>query len=69
MEQFLERVDWRLPVTTRACSTRAPGTGIIGLWFLRRFPESEVVAFDIDRQMLARARAGARAASASVATV
>ena len=29
------------------------GTGVLGLWFLARFPESEVVAFDIDRQMLA----------------
>jgi SAM-dependent methyltransferase len=52
VEQFLERVDWRLPVRPRVLDAGA-GTGLNGLWFLRRFPGSEVVAFDIDRQMLA----------------
>jgi ubiquinone/menaquinone biosynthesis C-methylase UbiE len=52
VEQFLERVDWRLPYRARVLDAGA-GTGIMGLWFLERFPESEVVAFDIDRQMLA----------------
>jgi len=52
VEQFLDRVEWRLPVHARVLDAGA-GTGIIGLWFLRRFAESEVVAFDIDRQMLA----------------
>ena len=52
MEQFLERVDWCLPPRPRALDAGA-GTGLNGLWFLRHFPGSEVVAFDIDRQMLA----------------
>jgi SAM-dependent methyltransferase len=52
VEQFLERVDWRLPARARVLDAGS-GTGIIALWFLRRFPDSEVVAFDIDRQMLA----------------
>jgi len=52
VEQFLDRVDWRLPARPRVLDAGA-GTGIIGLWFLRRFPDAEVVAFDIDRQMLA----------------
>ena len=52
VEQFLERVEWRLPARPRALDAGA-GTGLNGLWFLRRFPGSEVVAFDIDRQMLA----------------
>lgn len=52
VEQFLERVDWRLPSRPRMLDAGA-GTGINSLWFLRRFPDSQVVAFDIDRQMLA----------------
>ena len=52
LEQFLDRVDWRLPAGARVLDAGA-GTGILGLWFLARFPDSEVVAFDIDRQMLA----------------
>ncbi|MBZ5590077.1 MAG: class I SAM-dependent methyltransferase [Acidobacteriia bacterium] len=52
VEQFLERVEWRVPTRPRALDAGA-GTGLNGLWFLRRFPGSEVVAFDIDRQMLA----------------
>jgi ubiquinone/menaquinone biosynthesis C-methylase UbiE len=51
VEQFLERVDWRLPTRARVLDAGA-GTGIIALWFLRRFATAEVVAFDIDRQML-----------------
>ena len=58
VEQFLRRVDWRLPPRPRVLDAGA-GTGIIGLWFLQRFPESEVVAFDIDRQMLAVLRRSA----------
>jgi len=52
VEQFLERVEWRVPTRPRALDAGA-GTGLNGLWFLQRFPGSEVVAFDIDRQMLA----------------
>jgi SAM-dependent methyltransferase len=52
VEQFLERVDWRLPSRPRMLDAGA-GTGINSLWFLRRFPDSQVVAFDIDRRMLA----------------
>ena len=52
VEQFLQRVDWRLPARPRMLDAGA-GTGINSLWFLRRFPDSQVVAFDIDRQMLA----------------
>ena len=52
VEQFLDRVQWPLPARARVLDAGA-GTGIIGLWFLRRFPDVEVVAFDIDRQMLA----------------
>lgn len=52
VEQFLDRVTWRLPARARILDAGA-GTGIMGLWFLRRFPEAEVVAFDIDRGMLA----------------
>jgi len=52
VEQFLERVDWRLPPRPRVLDA-GTGTGLNSLWFLRRFPESEVVAFDIDRAMLA----------------
>ena len=51
VEQFLDRVDWRLPSRPRMLDAGA-GTGINSLWFLRRFPDSQVVAFDIDRQML-----------------
>jgi hypothetical protein len=64
VEQFLDRMDWRLPARPRIVDAGA-GTGIMGLWCLRRFPESEVVAFDIDRRMLgvlsrtARRRLGA----------
>jgi SAM-dependent methyltransferase len=50
VEQFLERVDWRLPSRPRMLDA---GAGINSLWFLRRFPDSAVVAFDIDRRMLA----------------
>jgi SAM-dependent methyltransferase len=59
VEQFLDRVDWRLPARARVLDAGA-GTGIIGLWFLRRFPDSEVIAFDIDRQMLAVLRRSVR---------
>ena len=59
VEQFLERVEWRLPPRARVLDAGA-GTGIIALWFLRRFPDCEVVAFDIDRQMLAVLLRGAR---------
>jgi SAM-dependent methyltransferase len=52
VEQFLERVDWRLPARPRVLDAGA-GTGVLALWFLARFPDSEVIAFDIDRQMLA----------------
>jgi SAM-dependent methyltransferase len=52
VEQFLQRVDWRLPSRPRMLDAGA-GTGINSLWFLRRFPDSQVIAFDIDRQMLA----------------
>jgi len=52
VEQFLDRMEWPLPARARVLDAGA-GTGIIGLWFLRRFPDVEVVAFDIDRQMLA----------------
>jgi ubiquinone/menaquinone biosynthesis C-methylase UbiE len=52
VEQFLDRVEWRLPAGARVLDAGA-GTGILGLWFLARFPDSEVIAFDIDRQMLA----------------
>jgi SAM-dependent methyltransferase len=52
VEQFLQRVDWRLPRRPFMLDAGA-GTGINSLWFLRRFPDSQVVAFDIDRQMLA----------------
>jgi SAM-dependent methyltransferase len=52
LEQFLERLDWRLPARPRVLDAGA-GTGILGLWVLARFPDSEVIAFDIDRQMLA----------------
>jgi len=52
VEQFLERVDWRLPSRPRILDAGA-GTGINSLWFLRRFPDADVVAFDIDRRMLA----------------
>lgn len=51
VEQFLARVDWRLPPRPRILDAGA-GTGFMALWCLRRFPECEVVAFDIDRQML-----------------
>ncbi|HXJ79620.1 MAG TPA: methyltransferase domain-containing protein [Candidatus Methylomirabilis sp.] len=51
VEQFLGRVEWRLPARARVLDAGA-GTGIIALWVLRRFPDAEVVAFDIDRQML-----------------
>ena len=59
VEQFLERVDWRLPARARVLDAGA-GTGIIALWFLRRFSTTQVVAFDIDRQMLAVLLRGAR---------
>src|SRR5262249_35478002 len=52
VEQFLSRVEWSLPARARVLDAGA-GTGIIGLWFLRRFPDAEVVAFDIDEKMLA----------------
>jgi SAM-dependent methyltransferase len=52
VEQFLDRVTWRLPARARILDAGA-GTGIMGLWFLRRFPEADVIAFDIDRRMLA----------------
>jgi SAM-dependent methyltransferase len=52
VEQFLDRVTWRLPPRARILDAGA-GTGIMGLWFLRRFPDAEVTAFDIDRGMLA----------------
>lgn len=51
VEHFLDRVDWRLPARPRILDAGA-GTGFMALWCLRRFPECEVVAFDIDRQML-----------------
>ncbi|PWU24313.1 MAG: hypothetical protein C5B48_06945 [Candidatus Rokuibacteriota bacterium] len=41
-----------MPARARVLDAGA-GTGIIGLWFLRRFPDAEVVAFDIDEKMLA----------------
>jgi ubiquinone/menaquinone biosynthesis C-methylase UbiE len=29
------------------------GTGVLALWFLRRFPQARVIAFDLDPRMLA----------------
>jgi SAM-dependent methyltransferase len=52
LEQFLDRLDWRLPARARVLDAGA-GTGILALWVLARFRDAEVVAFDIDRQMLA----------------
>ena len=52
VEQFLQRTEWRFPPRPRILDA-GTGTGIIALWFLRRFPECEVVAFDIDEKMLA----------------
>jgi len=50
--QFLARIDWRLPARARVLDAGA-GTGIMALWFIERFADAQVVAFDIDRQMLA----------------
>ena len=52
LEQFLGRIDWRLPARARVLDAGA-GTGFLGLWVIARFLDAEVVAFDIDRQMLA----------------
>jgi len=52
VEQFLSRLDWQLPAHPRILDA-GTGTGTIGLWALKRLPDSEVVAFDIDRKMLA----------------
>lgn len=59
VEQFLSRLEWSLPVRARVLDAGA-GTGTIALWFLRRFPDAEVIAFDIDQKMLAILRRGAR---------
>ena len=52
VEQFLGRLDWRLPARPRFLDAGA-GTGTIALWLLGHFPDCEVVAFDIERKMLA----------------
>jgi len=52
VEQFLSRLDWRLPARPRFLDAGA-GTGTIALWLLRHFADCEVVAFDIERRMLA----------------
>jgi len=52
VKQFLDRLDWRLPARPRVLDART-GTGTIALWALVHFPDAEVVAFDIDRKMLA----------------
>jgi len=65
IEQFLEHVDWRLPARPRVLDA-GTGTGFIALWFLRRFADAEVVAFDIDWQMLAVLERSARRAGHAV---
>jgi len=52
VEQFLSRLDWLLPPRPRFLDAGA-GTGTIALWLLRHFADCEVVAFDIERRMLA----------------
>jgi len=56
----LDRVVQHLPA--RSCLFDAGcGTGLIAFWFLRRFPEARVVAFDVDRRMLEVMRRAAQA--------
>jgi SAM-dependent methyltransferase len=55
----LDRLVPDLPPHPRVCDAGC-GTGPIAFWFLRRFAEAEVIAFDLDRKMLEVMRRTAR---------
>lgn len=59
VEQFLDRMALMVPPRARMLDGGC-GTGLISLWLLRRFPDAQVTAFDIDRKMLAVAARRAR---------
>ena len=52
VENFLRRFDFDLPARARILDAGC-GTGLMAFYLLRRFPDAEVVAFDIDPKMLA----------------
>lgn len=51
VERFLNRQDFMLPARPRLLDAGC-GTGLMALWLRNRFPQSDIVAFDIDREML-----------------
>lgn len=59
VDRVLDRLVPSLPPRPRVCDAGC-GTGLIAFWFLRRFPEAQVVAFDVDRKMLEVMRRAAR---------
>lgn len=59
VDRVLDRLVPGLPPRPRICDAGC-GTGLIAFWFLKRFPEAEVVAFDLDRKMLEVMRRAAR---------
>jgi SAM-dependent methyltransferase len=59
LTRFLDRLSFDLP--GRPCILDAGcGTGLLAYYLLRRLPRAEVVAFDVDRRMLAVMRRSAR---------
>ncbi len=52
VERFLNRLNLELPPQAKILDAGC-GTGLLTFWLLGRFPDAEVVAFDIDPKMLA----------------
>lgn len=51
VRQFLDRIDFGLPKNPKILDAGC-GTGLLSLYLAKRFPEGEIIAFDIDRNML-----------------
>lgn len=51
VRQFLDRIDFGLPKNPKILDAGC-GTGLLSLYLAKRFPEGEIIAFDIDRDML-----------------
>src|SRR3989338_294078 len=51
IENFLDRIDFNLPKGAKILDA-GTGTGLVALYLAKRFPDSEIIATDIDTSML-----------------
>src|SRR3989344_4621279 len=51
IENFLDRIDFNLPKGAKILDA-GTGTGLVALYLAKRFPDSEIIATDIDTRML-----------------